>query len=87
MRYKSGVPDRDAPTRVALVTGVSRRQGIGFAIAQRLLADGLDVLIHSWSAGDAHYPPGDRDEPPSVIDALGGPSSRQVINGEGGFRR
>jgi 3-oxoacyl-[acyl-carrier protein] reductase len=36
--------------RVAVVTGVSRRAGIGFAIAQRLLAEGASVLIHSWSA-------------------------------------
>ena len=33
--------------RVVVVTGVSRRAGIGFAIAQRLLLDGAKVLIHS----------------------------------------
>jgi 3-oxoacyl-[acyl-carrier protein] reductase len=42
--------------RVAIVTGVSRRRGIGFAVARRLLADGLHVLIHSWSAHDAEQP-------------------------------
>ena len=39
-----------------MVTGVSRRQGVGFGIAKRLLADGLSVLIHSWAAHDAERP-------------------------------
>jgi glutathione S-transferase len=42
--------------RVAIVTGVSRRAGIGFAIAQRLLADGLRVLVHGWAPHDAGQP-------------------------------
>lgn len=39
--------------RVALVTGVSRRKGIGFAIAQQLAILGADVFIHSFSSYDA----------------------------------
>jgi 3-oxoacyl-[acyl-carrier protein] reductase len=39
-------------SRAAVVTGVSRRNGIGFAVARRLLASGTGVFIHSWSAGD-----------------------------------
>jgi 3-oxoacyl-[acyl-carrier protein] reductase len=39
--------------RVALVTGVSRRAGIGFAIARKLLESGMAVLIQSWTAHDA----------------------------------
>ncbi len=42
--------------RVALVTGVSRRIGIGFAIAQRLTEQGADVFIHSWAPFDATQP-------------------------------
>jgi 3-oxoacyl-[acyl-carrier protein] reductase len=38
----------------ALVTGVSRRAGIGFAIARRLGAAGMDVFAH-------HHVPHDRD--------------------------
>jgi 3-oxoacyl-[acyl-carrier protein] reductase len=38
--------------RVAVVTGVSRRNGIGFAVARRLLEAGNGVLVHSWAAGD-----------------------------------
>jgi 3-oxoacyl-[acyl-carrier protein] reductase len=59
--------------RCAIVTGVSRQAGIGFAIAQRLLADGLNVLVHSWSAHDAEQAwgaePGGME---AVIEALGG---------------
>jgi 3-oxoacyl-[acyl-carrier protein] reductase len=39
--------------RNALVTGVSRRAGIGFAIARRLLDAGAAVFIHGWSSHDA----------------------------------
>lgn len=42
--------------RTALVTGVSRRQGTGFATARRLLAHGSRVFAHSWSAYDATEP-------------------------------
>ena len=50
---------------VAIVTGAGRRAGIGFAIAERLLADGLSVLIHSWG-----------DDASEVIAALGGVGPR-----------
>ncbi|WP_198679367.1 hypothetical protein [Thermomonospora amylolytica] len=43
----------DLEGRVALVTGVSRRIGIGFAIARDLLAAGARVLVHSWAPHDA----------------------------------
>ncbi|MEU5881300.1 SDR family oxidoreductase [Spirillospora sp. NPDC047279] len=59
--------------RVAVVTGVSRRAGIGFAIAQELLADGARVLVQSWTPHDAEM---DWGEDPAgidgVIEALGG---------------
>jgi 3-oxoacyl-[acyl-carrier protein] reductase len=46
--------------RVALVTGVGREAGIGFAIARRLLDDGLRVVAHAWPPTEA-----------AVRDALG----------------
>lgn len=42
--------------RVALVTGVSRRAGIGFAIARRLTAAGVRVFAH-------HHVPHDQERP------------------------
>src|ERR1700729_1298912 len=42
--------------RVAVVTGVSRRAGIGSAIARRLAALGAGLYLH-------HYAPHDRDQP------------------------
>lgn len=42
--------------RVALVTGVSRRAGIGFAIARRLLRLGADVFVQSWTPHDVVQP-------------------------------
>lgn len=42
--------------RVAVVTGVSRRAGIGFAIASRLAALKADLLVHSFVPFDAAQP-------------------------------
>jgi NAD(P)-dependent dehydrogenase (short-subunit alcohol dehydrogenase family) len=43
----------DLTGRNALVTGVSRRAGIGYAITQRLLDAGAGVFIHGWTPHDA----------------------------------
>ena len=42
--------------RNALVTGVSRRAGIGFAIAQRLHESGAALFVHGWSEHDSRQP-------------------------------
>lgn len=39
--------------KVALVTGASRRAGIGYAICRRLAAYGASVFVHHYSAQDA----------------------------------
>ncbi len=63
--------------RIVVVTGVSRREGIGFAMARRFLRDGAKVLIHSFSPDDAERSrgagPGGVD---AVIAELGGLSDR-----------
>src|SRR4051812_35439437 len=39
--------------RNALVTGVSRRAGIGYAIVRRLQEAGANVFVQGWTAHDA----------------------------------
>lgn len=48
--------------RVALVTGASRRQGIGYAIASRLAAYGASLLLHRHVPHDAAMPWGADDQ-------------------------
>jgi 3-oxoacyl-[acyl-carrier protein] reductase len=64
--------------RTALVTGVSRRQGIGFAIARRLLADPHNrVFAHSFSPYDATEPwDADPGGIAAVLQELGGGRDR-----------
>src|SRR3712207_2157125 len=63
---------RSAEARVAIVTGVSRRAGIGFAIARRLLRDGHRVLVHSWSAVDREHGLAEAEGMAAVLRELGG---------------
>jgi 3-oxoacyl-[acyl-carrier protein] reductase len=63
--------------RIALITGVSRRAGIGFGIARRMLAEGARVALQSWSPHDAEQPWGaDALGARGVVEALGGDSER-----------
>jgi 3-oxoacyl-[acyl-carrier protein] reductase len=63
--------------RVALVTGVSRRAGIGYGIAERLLADGAHVMLHAWRPHDEEQPWGaDPGGVTAVLAGLGGESDR-----------
>ena len=55
--------------RVVVITGASRRIGIGAALARRAVADGAAVLLHSWSPHDAEQPWG---EDVGGVDALVG---------------
>lgn len=59
--------------RAAVVTGVSRRAGIGYAVAERLLGLGADVLVQSWTPHDAAKP---RGADPAGIDAVVGSLAR-----------
>ncbi|MFE7171345.1 SDR family oxidoreductase [Streptomyces sp. NPDC057616] len=71
--------------RTALVTGASRRAGIGHAVARRLAAYGASVYLHHHVPHDTAMPwGGDRieDVTASVRAALGDPSA-QVVAGPG----
>ncbi|MFF5537439.1 SDR family oxidoreductase [Streptomyces cinerochromogenes] len=71
--------------RTALVTGASRRAGIGHAVARRLAAYGASVYLHHHVPHDAAMPWG-ADRPEAVADsvreALGDPRAR-VVPGPG----
>ncbi|RJQ81850.1 SDR family oxidoreductase [Pseudonocardiaceae bacterium YIM PH 21723] len=63
--------------KVAVVTGVSRRAGIGFAIARELLEAGASVLIQSWAPHDGEQPWGaDPVGDTGILAALGGAGDR-----------
>lgn len=55
--------------RVALVTGASRRAGIGYAVCRRLAAYGASVFVHHFSPHDADQPWG-ADEVSAVVDGV-----------------
>ncbi|MEV6996912.1 SDR family oxidoreductase [Streptomyces sp. NPDC093982] len=71
--------------RTALVTGASRRAGIGHAVARRLAAYGASVYLHHHVPHDAAMPWG-ADSPDDVVasvrEALGYPEA-QVLAGPG----
>lgn len=57
--------------RTALITGVSRRKGIGFALADRLARDGADVFVQHHAPYDAEQSWGaEHDGPEALMEAL-----------------
>ncbi len=66
--------------RTALVTGVSRRRGIGFAVATRLAAMGASLVVHHYAPHDvAEY--GSADDIDGLLVALRGvgPAPASVV--------
>jgi len=59
----------DLSGRVALVTGVSRRRGIGFGVAARLAELGASLFVQHWAPHDADQSYG-ADDVRAVLDEL-----------------
>jgi len=61
--------------RIAIVTGASRRQGIGAAVCKALARAGVDIFFTYWSPYDSRMPWGaEEDEPDELqkqVQALG----------------
>jgi 3-oxoacyl-[acyl-carrier protein] reductase len=70
----SAVPaSGDLRGRVALVTGVGRRRGIGSAVCLALASRGADVVLSFWKAYDREMPwASDEDEPEALLRQLRG---------------
>lgn len=66
--------------RVALVTGASRRAGIGYAVCRRLAAYGASVYVHHYSPHDAEQPWG-ADDVTEVVDGVRAVASAPVAHG------
>lgn len=66
--------------RVALVTGASRRAGIGYATCRRLAAYGASVFVHHYSPHDAEQPWG-ADDVAEVVDGVRAVASAPVAHG------
>jgi len=56
--------------RTALVTGVGRSRGIGFAIAKRLAEQGADLFLQAWTPYDAAQPWGADADPEALLREL-----------------
>jgi 3-oxoacyl-[acyl-carrier protein] reductase len=56
--------------RVAVVTGVGRRAGIGYAIARRLLEAGASIFVQAWTPYDAAAWKADPAEADAVLAGL-----------------
>ena len=68
---------------IALVTGVGRRNGIGFAVAERLAQDGFDVGFNYWSPYDERMPYGSDQETPNEMARRIRDVGRRVLAVEG----
>jgi len=68
-----------AASRIAVVTGASRRQGIGAAICRALAADGVDIAFTHWQTYDREMPWGaDPNGPTALVTELQAQGVRAV---------
>lgn len=69
--YGGAMEKKPLAGRVAVVTGVSRRRGIGFAVASRLAEMGADLFVHHYVPHDVAQPWG-ADRITDVVEELRG---------------
>src|SRR5690242_6737661 len=55
--------------RIALVTGATRRRGIGAAVCRALADEGADVAFTHWRAYDRRFPWAGADDEPAQLEA------------------
>lgn len=74
----SAAETRPLTGRTALITGVSRRRGIGYGVATALAALGADVFLHHYRPHDLAQPTGadDLDEVRAGVRAVQAPGAR-----------
>src|SRR6266536_3611816 len=63
------MPTGSLSGRAALVTGVGRRVGIGYAISRRLLESGASVFAHAWTPYDVQAYDAEPDAPAELFAA------------------
>src|SRR6266536_4917626 len=63
-----GMPWAGLRGKIAIVTGVSRRQGIGAAICRAFASCGVDILFTHWRAFDRQAGTGAEEEGPHLIE-------------------
>ncbi|MFV0461016.1 MAG: SDR family oxidoreductase [Actinomycetales bacterium] len=66
--------------RVALITGVSRRQGIAFAVASRLARMGADLMLTHHQAHDAAQPWGADDLTATLAELRAAAPDRRIVD-------
>jgi 3-oxoacyl-[acyl-carrier protein] reductase len=69
-RFRKGekqMPSQPAFRRVAIVTGASRRQGIGAAVCKALAQAGVDIFFTHWSFYDRRMPWGAEEDQPDDL--------------------
>src|SRR5438034_2648483 len=55
------------PWRLAIVTGASRRRGIGAAVCRALAQAGIDIFFTHWSPYDSRMPWGAEEDEPAYL--------------------
>lgn len=78
------MPLHQASRRIAIVTGASRRQGIGAAVCRAFAQAGVDIFFTHWSSYDRRMPWGAEDDQPDdlqrQIQALGVRCEHQPVD-------